>query len=254
MLHGLIHDEPTQYIGLEMVKKFAFAAVHLVFFAGVMAIAAYWGIRIFTPAPIAAPPPLPPPPLRDPDPMASARMFGKVDVVQSVASNVQALGIFSAGKDSSAVLVVDGKPARVFLVGQEVAPGMKLVSVTSEIVVLEAGGGRQEVRLPARPVAQLGGLPAAPNFFREGNTLTAPSGEGAPNIPRAAPMQTPRPALPQPPPQPPQFPSQPPMPQQAPQQPMQQQPMPQQPMPQQQVPPQQLPQPIIPGGVPAVSQ
>jgi len=64
------------------VKKFAFAAVHLVFFAGVMAIAAYWGIRIFTPAPIAAPPPLPPPPLRDPDPMAAARMFGKVDVVQ----------------------------------------------------------------------------------------------------------------------------------------------------------------------------
>jgi hypothetical protein len=254
MLHGLIHDELAQYIGLEIVKKFAFAAVHSVFFAGVVAIAAYWGILIFTPAATKAPPPLPPPPLRDPDPMASARMFGKVDVVQSVASNVQALGIFSAGKDSSAVLVVDGKPARVFLVGQEVAPGMKLVSVTSEIVVLEAGGGRQEVRLPARPVAQLGGLPAAPNFFREGNTLTAPSGEGAPNIPRAAPMQTPRPALPQPPPQPPQFPSQPPMPQQAPQQPMQQQPMPQQPMPQQQVPPQQLPQPIIPGGVPAVSQ
>ena len=91
-----------------------------------MAIAGYWGIRIFTPSPIAAPPPLPPPPLRDPDPMAAARMFGKVDVVQSVASNVQALGIFAAGKDSSAVLVVDGKPARVFLVGQEVAPGMKL--------------------------------------------------------------------------------------------------------------------------------
>ena len=259
MLHGLIHDELAQYIGLDIVKKFAFAAVHLVFFAGVMAIAAYWGIRIFTPAPIAAPPPLPPPPLRDPDPMASARMFGKVDVVQSVASNVQALGIFSAGKDSSAVLVVDGKPARVFLVGQEVAPGMKLVSVTSEIVVLEAGGGRQEVRLPARPVAQLGGLPAAPNFFRDGNTLTAPSSEGAPNIPRAAPMQTPRPAVPQPPPMPQmpaqQFPAQPP--QQVPQQPMPQPQSPQQQIPQQmpqQVPSQQVPQPIIPGGVPAQSQ
>ena len=263
MLHGLIHDELAQYIGLDIVKKFAFAAVHLVFFAGVMAIAAYWGIRIFTPAPIAAPPPLPPPPLRDPDPMASARMFGKVDVAQSVASNVQALGIFSAGKDSSAVLVVDGKPARVFLVGQEVAPGMKLVSVTSEIVVLEAGGGRQEVRLPARPVAQLGGLPAAPNFFRDGNTLTAPSSEGAPNIPRAAPMQTPRPAVPQPPPMPQmpaqQFPAQPPMPQQVPQQqqPMTQPQNPQQQVPQQmpqQIPPQQVPQPIIPGGVPAQSQ
>jgi hypothetical protein len=220
-----------------------------------MAIAAYWGIRIFTPAPIAAPPPLPPPPLRDPDPMASARMFGKVDVVQAVASNVQALGIFSAGKDSSAVLVVDGKPARVYLIGQEVAPGMKLVSVTSDLVVLEAGGGRQEVRLPARPIAQLGGLPAAPNFFREGNTLTAPSSEGAPNIPRPSTSRS----VPQPPPMPQmpqQFPAQPP--QQVPQQPMPQQPVPQpltpQQIQQQQMPPQQVPQPIIPGGVPAQAQ
>ena len=223
-----------------------------------MAMAAYWGIRIFTPAPIAAPPPLPPPPLRDPDPMAAARMFGKVDVVQSVASNVQALGVFAAGKDSSAVLVVDGKPARVFLVGQEVAPGMKLVSVTSEIAVLESsGGGRQEVRLPARPIAQLGGLPAAPNFFRDGNTLTAPSSEGAPNIPRTVPMPAARPALPQPPPMPPQvpaqqFPSQP-LPQ-VPQQQIQPQQMPQQQIPQQQMPQQQVPQPIIPGGVPAQTQ
>ena len=233
-----------------MLKKFAFAAVHLVFFAGVVAIGAYWAIRIFTPPPIAAPPPLPPPPLRDPDPVAAARMFGKVDVVQQVASNVQALGVFAAGKDSSAVLVVDGKPARVFLIGQEVAPGMKLVSVTSEVAVLETGSGRQEVRLPARPVAQLGGPPPDAKFFREGNTLTAPSSDGAPNIPRA--VAPPRPAPPPPAPPPPAVP-----------QPQMQQPQtvspqfPQQPQmpgqPQQfpnQVP--QTPQPIIPGG--AVAQ
>ena len=262
MPHGLIHDELTPNVGIEVVKKFAFAAVHLVFFVGVMAIAGYWGIRIFTPSPIAAPPPLPPPPLRDPDPMAAARMFGKVDMVQSVASNIQALGVFAAGKDSSAVLVVDGKPARAFVVGQEVAPGMKLVSVTSEIAVLETAGGRQEVRMPTQPVAQLGGFPAAPNFFREGNTLTAPSSDGAPNIPRPSPMQAPRPALPQPPqmpPQPaPQFPTQqvpPQVQQQFPQQQSPQQQSPQQGMPQQQgVPQQPIPQPIIPGGVPAQAQ
>jgi hypothetical protein len=146
----------------------------------------------------------------------------------------------------------------VFLVGQEVAPGMKLVSVTSEIAVLESsGGGRQEVRLPARPIAQLGGLPAAPNFFRDGNTLTAPSSEGAPNIPRTVPMPAARPALPQPPPMPPQvpaqqFPSQP-LPQ-MPQQQIPQQQMPQQQIPQQQLPQQQVPQPIIPGGVPPQTQ
>ncbi|MGH6611004.1 MAG: hypothetical protein ACRECQ_12190 [Burkholderiaceae bacterium] len=240
-----------------MLKKFAFAAVHLVFFAGVVAIAAYWSIRIFTPAPIAAPPPLPPPPLRDPDPVAAARMFGKVDVQQQVAANIQALGVFAAGKDSSAVLVVDGKPARVFLIGQEVAPGMKLVSVTSDVAVLETGSGRTEVRLPARPIAQLGGSPAEQKFFREGNTLTAPSSEGVPNIPRAIPQ--PRVAAPPPPPAMPaqQFP-QPQVPQPVPPQPPPQMQPPQ--MPQQTQQPQmiqqppQTPQPIIPGGVPAQAQ
>lgn len=163
-----------------MLKKFATAAMHLMFFAIVVAIAGYWGVRIFTSAPTAAPPPLPPPPLRDPDPVAAARMFGKVEVMQAVSTNVQALGVFAAGKQSSAVLVVDGRPARAFLIGQEVAPGMKLIAVTREAAVLETGGGRQEVRMPARPVADFGGMPPPPNFTRQGNTLTAPTSTGAP--------------------------------------------------------------------------
>jgi general secretion pathway protein C len=184
-----------------MLKKFAAAATHLVFFAIVVVIAGYWALRIFTPAPTAAPPPLPPPPLRDPDPVAAARMFGKVQAVQAVATNVQALGVFAAGKDSSAVLVVDGRPARVFLVGQEVAPGMKLIEVTPEIAVLEASGMRQEVRLPARPMVSFGGLPPAANFTREGNTLTAPSGAAPSPRPVASPPATPQPPA-VPPPQP----------------------------------------------------
>ena len=195
-----------------MLKKFAAAAVHLIFFSLVMAIAAYWSVRIFTPAPTAAPPPLPPPPLRDPDPVAAARMFGKVERVQAVASNIQAVGAFSAGKDSSAVLSVDGRPARVFLLGQEVAPGMKLVAVTPEAVVVDAGGGRQEIRLPARAaVAAFGGAPPPPNFVRDGNTLSAPSAGvagGRPNPPSGTPVgqppqmqqPQPQPAMPAPPP------------------------------------------------------
>jgi general secretion pathway protein C len=180
-----------------MLKKFAAAAVHLVFFALVVAIAGYWGVRIFTPTPTAAPPPLPPPPLRDPDPVATARMFGKVEVVQAVATNIQATGAFSAGKDSSAVLSVDGRPARVFLLGQEVAPGLKLAEVRPDVIVLEASSGRQEVRLPPRAVASFGGPPPPPNFQREGNTLTAPSAASpSPARPAAPSAATPSPARP----------------------------------------------------------
>lgn len=182
-----------------MLKKFAAAAVHLLFFALVMAIAAYWGVRIFTPAPTAAPPPLPPPPIRDPDPVATARMFGKVEVIQQVATNIQAVGAFAAGKDSSAVLSVDGKPARVFLLGQDVVPGTKVIDVTPEVVVLQSSSGaRQEVRLPARAVASFGGAPPPPNFTRDGNTLTAPSlGPSAvPRSPVPMPQPAPPPAVP----------------------------------------------------------
>jgi hypothetical protein len=183
-----------------MLKKFAAAMVHLLFFAGVVAIGAYWSVRIFTPAPTSAPPPLPPPPLRDPDATAAARMFGKVEVAQvAVAANIQSLGAFAAGKDSSAILVVDGKPARVFLVGQEIVPGTRLVSIESEVIVLDSPSGRQEVRLPPRPaVAMSGGAPTQ-NFTRDGNTLTAPTASGAPAIaprPTVAPPQPP-PAVPQ---------------------------------------------------------
>ena len=184
-----------------MLKKFAAVAVHLVFFALVMAIAAYWGVRIFTPAPTAAPPPIAPPPLRDPDPVAVARMFGKVERVQAATSNIQAIGAYSAGKNSSAVLSVDGRPARVFLLGQEVAPGLKLAEVGPETVVLESGGARQELRLPARAMAAFGGAPPPPNFTLQGNMLTAPSA-GAPPGGRpagGAPGQLPQPPQPQPP-------------------------------------------------------
>jgi general secretion pathway protein C len=191
-----------------MLKKFAAAAVHLVFFALVMAIAGYWGVRIFTPAPTAAPPPTAPPPLRDPDPVATARMFGKVERIQAATSNIQAIGAYAAGKNSSAVLSVDGRPARVYLLGQDVAPGLRLAEVGPEVVVLESGGARQELRLPLRAVAAFGGAPPPPNFTRQGNMLSAPT-VGAPGAGRPAGgppgslPQPPQPQLPQPtPPQP----------------------------------------------------
>lgn len=171
-----------------MLKKLAAAAVHLLFFAGVVAIAGYWAVKIFTPAPTAAPPPLAPPPLRDPDVAAAARMFGKVEQAQvQVAANIQAVGAFAAGAQSSAVLVVDGKPARVFLIGQDVVPGTKLTAVDGEVVVLDASGTRQEVRLPPRPAVAVSGGAPAPTFVRDGNTLTAPSSTNPAAPARSAP-------------------------------------------------------------------
>ena len=124
-------------------------------------------------------------------------MFGKVEVAQAVATNIQAMGAFAAGQSSSAILAVDGKPARVYLVGQEIVPGTRLASIEADVVVLDSPGGRQEVRLPPRPALAVSGGAPAQNFTREGNTLSAPMASGAPAVaPRAPPPPPPAPRRP----------------------------------------------------------
>jgi general secretion pathway protein C len=177
------------------MKKLAAALVHVVMLAVVCAIAAYWAIRIVTPQPTAAPPPLASPPPRDPDPVLAARMFGLVQAAPAaVLANVQVAGVFAAGADSSAVLIVDGKPARAYLLGQEVAPGTRLVEVRSGGVTLEGAGGRQELQLPPRQVASLGGAPPPPAYNLTGNTLSAPTQPGGTTPP---PAPATKPMLPQ---------------------------------------------------------
>lgn len=156
---------------------------HLAMLALVSLIAAYWGIKVLTPPPASAPPPLAAPPPREPDPVLAARMFGLVQAAQNVVlSNVQVAGVFSAGPDSSAVLVVDGKPARAYLLGQEVAPGTSLEEVRPDGVTLSGASGKQELHVPARPVASFGAAPPEPAFSRTGNTLSAPSEHSDPAV------------------------------------------------------------------------
>jgi len=159
-----------------MFRKLAALLLHLSMLALVCAIGAYWAIRIFTPAPASVPPPPPAAALREADPVLAARMFG---LVQSApvkqALNVQALGAYAAGRQSAAVLAVDGKPARVYLLNQEVASGAKLVEVRKDAVTIEQGGVYREVMLPPPPALGTGGKPQPPGYTRDGNSLTAPS-------------------------------------------------------------------------------
>lgn len=160
------------------MNKYATALLHLMLFALVTAIGAYWAVRIFTPQPIAAPPPLAAPPPREPDPIAAARMFGLIQVAVAAVTNIQVAGIFAAGKDSSAILTVDGKPPRAFILGQEIAPGTTLVAVRPDGVTLDRGvnGGQQELRAPPLPPSMSfstqGPSAVTPAYQRQGNTLT----------------------------------------------------------------------------------
>ena len=172
------------------MNKLAAAVIHLLLFALVIAIGAYWAVRIFTPQPVAAPPPMAAPPPRDPDPVAAARMFGLVQMAVAAVTNIQVAGIFAAGKDSSAILVIDGKPPRAYVLGQEITSGTTLVSVSAETVTLEGAGGRQELRAPSRPLptplSSSGPVSVAPAYIRQGNTLSANASSSGPGSAQTA--------------------------------------------------------------------
>lgn len=166
--------------------------VHLTGAALASAIAAFWILRLLTPAPVAAPPPAAAPLVAAPDPVLAARMFGDVNSGPAVAArNVQLLGVFAAGRSSSAVLAVDGRPPRAVLIGQEAARGLRLVEVQADGVTLESDGGRTRYAVPPLGVARS----TAPSvlFRREGATLTAPSVDAAPAGRPAAPAAVVRP-------------------------------------------------------------
>lgn len=181
-----------------MLKRFAAALLHLSMLALVCAIAAYWAIRILTPAPASVPPPQPAAALREADPVLAARMFGLVQAAPSPSAlSIQPLGAFAAGKDSAAILAVDGKPARVYLLSQEVARGATLVDVRKDAVTIEQGGVRRDFALPPQQVLGLGGSRPPPGYTRDGSTLTAPSVGTAAQQPAAPPPRAvqPRPQV-----------------------------------------------------------
>jgi general secretion pathway protein C len=185
-----------------MAMKLGSALIHLVMFAVVCAIAAFWGVKLLTPLPTAAPPPVAAPLPREPEPALAARMFGLVQqAAPQLAANIQVTGLFAAGRQSAALLAVDGRPPRAYVVGQRVTGDTVLAEVSAERVVLDTRGARQELPAPARPaVAQPGGR-AGPAYVLDGNVLS-PSGAGAsgPGMnPSALPGATRPPASPGPP-------------------------------------------------------
>jgi hypothetical protein len=163
--------------------------IHLLGAAAASALAAYWILQLLTPASAVVPPAGPALTVREPDPRLAARLFGDLNSGPvAVARNVQVNGVYVAGQDSSAVVVVDGKASRAVLLGQDVAAGLRLVDVRVDGITLEADGARTQYAVPPLSVARASAT--APMFRRDGNVLTAPTQEAAVgNRPTPAPPQ-----------------------------------------------------------------
>jgi len=150
--------------------------VHLAGAALASALAAYWALRLIAPAPSMVAPSAPAATFREPDAGLAARLMGDVGSGPMASSlNLQVSGVFAAATDSSAVIAVEGRPARAVLLGRDVAPGFRLVEVRPDGITLEHEGVRTKYVVPAPTLAKA--TSSAPMFTREGDTLTAPSQE-----------------------------------------------------------------------------
>jgi len=108
---------------------------------------AYWALQWYKPAqrPIAA--------VRmqaAPEPQAEAArgLFGG-QVVTAAVSNYQLHGVVAAGngRGSVAIIAADGKPAKAYPVGAEVASGVTVRDVLARAVVLSEGGVPKRLEL-----------------------------------------------------------------------------------------------------------
>jgi general secretion pathway protein C len=161
----------------------------VVLFAALCAIVASWALQLLAPrAPMApsgavaqAQPPV--------DLSSASQLFGGAPPSSGAApvaappSNIQVAGVLAAGPRGVALLAVDGKPARPYAVGESVADGMAVSSVSGDTVVLDRRG--EAVRLPAPTRSSLDVLTSGTTAGRQ------PAGSSAPPPPAAMPQPMP---------------------------------------------------------------
>ena len=101
------------------------------------------------------------------------------------ASNIEVIGIVSAGDRGAAILSVDGKPAAPYPVGTKIDDATTVESVGIETVVLERRGRKLELKSPAR--ASLAILTSGIGQARDPNRPTPPMPAPAVAPPAGAP-------------------------------------------------------------------
>jgi len=116
-----------------------------------------WCAILLAPRPSDLPPALATASAPASDTRAVAMLFGADGAIDT---QVTVLGLIAAGAQGSAVLSVDGGPARAYRVGAEIAPGLALSAVSPTGVELERNGALVSAAAPARAAPPAGIVPA----------------------------------------------------------------------------------------------
>ena len=168
---------------------------------------AFWASRLLAPRPAIAPVNVANAAAAQTSSNWAGQLFGNAaakvasGVAPAVDAQVQVLGVLT-GDRPAAVLVVDGKPAKPFTIGQSVANGVVLKAIRPDSVTIERGGVPTKLSAPTRPnVAVLTAGPLKNNLPASGAqaTLVQPLIQG--NLNQNLPGQAVPPAFASPPPE-----------------------------------------------------
>jgi general secretion pathway protein C len=172
-----------------------------VLFAALCGVATYWGLQLFAPRMAIAPAGSLVDWQKAPDLAAASRLFGMpASAVQSrraaaAASNIKVIGVAASSQRGSAILSIDGKPPKAFMVGDKIDDHAMLVEVRPDVVIVEQAGGRVELPTPDRPDPAL--LSAGPAAGASASSAAAPV-PAAPRLPPVPPRPVPPAAAPPP--------------------------------------------------------
>lgn len=117
-----------------------------------------WGALLLAPQPDPAPPMLAVEPAQAPSLDALAGWFGS----GRGRLQVRMTGLMAAGPRGTAILSIDGAPARAFRVGDTLAPGVTLAEVHADGIVVNQDGMDEAITAPAAE-------PPAPGFIPAGS-------------------------------------------------------------------------------------
>jgi general secretion pathway protein C len=132
---------------------------------------AYWILQLYQPPqrPLAAAPVATMP---DPSVESAATLFGGQPAAATV-TNYQLTGVISAGRDSVAIIVADGAPAKALRIGRELSPGVTVAEVYPRYIMLSDSGVMKRIDLApdSKAAAPMGG----PSTVPQGNIMSRPA-------------------------------------------------------------------------------
>ncbi len=122
----------------------------LALFTLLCAIIAYWALILIAPRSPIAPAGASADRAALPELQLATQLFGATPglVTPAAASNIQVIGIVAAGRRGSAILAVDGKPAKPFAVGEQLSSSQRLAEVRRDAVVVVGIGAPIELPVP----------------------------------------------------------------------------------------------------------